>query len=146
MQEEEKQKRPGQRRLGVHVAGGADRGCGRGCFAGLRFTSHLLKEPGGRSPGSLGNSGLLFLVLGAGPALPLWVISDLSAAFRPDPLSSGRGNAPLRAEGVEAGESRPCIEMDLTGSWNACPGWGAGGGGGGWWGGMREWGRRPGGV
>ena len=127
MQEEEKQERPGQRRLGVHVAGGADRGCGRGCFAGLRFTSHLLKVPGGRSPGSLGNSGLLFLVLGAWPALPLWVISDLSAAFRPDPLSSGRGNAPLRAEGVEVGESRPCIEMGLTGSWNACPGWGAGG-------------------
>ena len=74
VQEEEKQERPGQRRLGVHVAGGADRGCGRGCFAGLRFTSHLLKVPGGRSPGSLGNSGLLFLVLGAWPALPLWVM------------------------------------------------------------------------
>ena len=129
MQEEEKQERPGQRRLGVHVAGGADGGCGRGCFAGLRLTSHLL-VPGGRSPGSLGNRGLLSLVLGAGPALPLWVISDLSAAFRPDPLSSGRGNAPLRAEGVEAGESRPCIEMGLTGSWNARPGWGAGGVGG----------------
>lgn len=93
-------------------------------------------------PDPWATAAFLSLVLGAGPALPLWVISDLSAAFRPDPLSSGRGNVPLRAEGVEAGESRPCIEMGLTGSWNARPGLG----GGGWRGGVREWGRRQGGV
>lgn len=46
----------------------------------------------------------------------------------------------LRAEGVGWGE-QALYEMGLTGSWNA-----RGGGGGGLEGGVREWGRRQGGV
>lgn len=125
VQEQEQQQRPGQHGLGVHVTEEVDRGCGRGCCCAVCVCveAPVSRPRGPRAlSGVLGQSRPFIPVLGARQALPSGVISHLSVAFRPAELR--RGNAPLRVRdgcslGVEAGESRPCIEMGLAGDGSA---------------------------
>lgn len=109
MQEQEEQEGPGQRCLRVHVAGEK---------WGKRLSPRLLRcVPGHVSP-LRGTRALSWIPRQRRPFIPLLGLSLIyRPAFRPAELRAGECAPPrLRpySPGVEAGESRPCIEMGLA--------------------------------